>query len=92
MEVLGTGTGALLRSPLTDPENDGNEAAGDLDPSWNWVSITANAEPGFNSTPVAGSPAGTERSYNVFDHLATGGGDAKWCCGELVVTRLYRSE
>lgn len=84
MEVLGVGTGALLRSPLTDPENDGNEAAGPTDPSWNWVSITSNSERGFDAVAVDGFPAGTERSYNVFDHLASGGGAAKWCCGEPI--------
>jgi hypothetical protein len=39
MEVLGIGTAALLGGDLTDPENDGDEAAGPSDPSWNWKSI-----------------------------------------------------
>lgn len=93
MEVLGVGTGALLgvtggpgHGPLTDPELDGNEVAGPTDPSWNWVSIESNAERGFNDVPVDGFPAGTERSYNVFDHQATGGGSAKWCCGEPIAS------
>jgi hypothetical protein len=82
MEVLGIGNAALLGGDLTDPEDDGNEAAGDTDPSWNWKAIFANSEPGFNGVALPGTPAGTERSYNVFDNAADGGGDAKWCCGE----------
>jgi hypothetical protein len=82
MEVLGTGTAALLGNDLTDPENDGDEAAGPDSPTWNWRSISASVEPGFNSTPIPGAAAGTERSYNVFDNNADGGGDVKWCCGE----------
>lgn len=82
MEVLGIGNAALLGGDLTDPEDDGNEAAGDTDPSWNWKAIFSNAEPGFNGVALPGTPAGTERSYNVFDNVADGGGDAKWCCGE----------
>jgi hypothetical protein len=80
MEVLGTGNTALLAvstgiGPITDPENDGNETAGENDPSWNWKSISSSAEPGFG---------GGESSYNVFDHLVDGGGNAKWCCGEPI--------
>lgn len=82
MEILGIGTAALLGGDLTDPENDGSEAAGPEDPSWNWRSIFSNSEPGFNGVALPGTPAGTERSYNVFDNMADGGGDAKWCCGE----------
>ena len=73
MEVLGIGTAALLGGDLTDPEDDGNEAAGDTDPSWNWKAIFANSEPGFNGVALPGTPAGTERSYNVFDNAADGG-------------------
>ena len=70
MEVLGTGTESLLGGDLTDPENDGDELAGESDPSWNWKSISSNNEPGFE---------GGEFSYNVFDNtLAAGNG--KWCC------------
>ena len=82
MEVLGVGSAALLGGDLTDPENDGDEAAGPSDPSWNWKSIFSNSEPGFNGVALPGTPAGTERSFNVFDNVADGGGDAKWCCGE----------
>lgn len=82
MEVLGIGTAALLGGDLTDPENDGDEAAGPSDPSWNWKSIFSNSEPGFNGVALPGTPAGGERSFNVFDNVADGGGDAKWCCGE----------
>lgn len=82
MEILGIGSAALLGGDLTDPENDGNEAAGPDDPSWNWAAIFSNSEPGFDAVPVAGTPAGGERSYNVFDNVADGGGNAKWCCGE----------
>ncbi len=70
--ILGTGTGALLGGDLTDPEDDGDEAAGETDPSWNWVSITSNNEPGFE---------GGEFSFNIFDNQL-GGGNAKWCCDD----------
>jgi hypothetical protein len=82
MEVLGIGTAALLGHDLTDPENNGDELLGPDDPSWNWLSISSSAEPGFDSVPVPGSPAGTERAYNVFDNVGQGGGANKWCCGE----------
>jgi hypothetical protein len=75
MQVLGIGTAALLGGDLTDPENDGNESAGPTDPSWNWKSISSNAEPGFG---------GGEYSFNVFDNVGEGGGNNKWCCGEPV--------
>src|SRR5438093_2598520 len=81
MEVLGTGNSALIGQPgqpggpLTDPEDDGDEAAGELSPTWNWRAISSRAEPGFG---------GGEFSYNVFDHLVDGGGNAKWCCGEPI--------
>ena len=72
MEVLGVGTEALLGGDLTDPENDGDELAGETDPSWNWKSITSNNEPGFE---------GAEFSFNVFDNTLAPG-NAKWCCDD----------
>jgi hypothetical protein len=47
IESLGVGTESLLGGDLTDPENDGDEAAGPGDPSWNWASIDSSHEPGF---------------------------------------------
>jgi hypothetical protein len=70
IEILGTGTDALLGGDLTDPEDDGDEFAGEDDPSWNWVSIESNDEPGFE---------GGEFSYNVFDNILSPG-NGKWCC------------
>jgi hypothetical protein len=70
IEILGTGTESLIGGDLTDPEDDGDEFAGEEDPSWNWVSIDSTDEPGFQ---------GGEFSYNVFDNTL-GGGNAKWCC------------
>lgn len=70
ISLIGTGAGALLGGDLTDPENNGNEAAGEFDASWNWESIFANNEPGFG---------GGEFAYNIFDNQV-GGGNAKWCC------------
>ncbi len=70
--VLGKGTGALLGGDLTDLEDDGDEAAGESDPSWNWVSISSNNEPGFE---------GGEFSFNIFDNQL-GGGNARWCCDD----------
>ena len=45
--LLGTDTAALLDGDLTDPDNNGNEAGGATDPSWNWKAITANNKPAF---------------------------------------------
>jgi len=74
IEVLGTGTAALLGGDLTDPENDGLDALGAAtDPSWNWVSIDASVEPDFE---------GGENAFNIFDNKAEGGGNAKWCCDD----------
>src|SRR5690606_32331041 len=72
IESLGVGAEALLGGDLTDPEDDGDEAAGPDDPSWNWVSITSSHKPAFN---------GGESAFNVFDNLV-GGGDDKWCCDD----------
>lgn len=72
IEILGVGAGSLLGGDLTDPENDGDEVAGENDPSWNWVGITASHEPKF------GSP---EAAFNIFDNKV-GGGDDKWCCDD----------
>ena len=73
IDVLGTGTGALLLSPLTDPENDGLDALGGAtDPSWNWKNITSSVESDFE---------GGENSFNIFDHKV-GGGNDKWCCDD----------
>lgn len=67
-EVLDDG---LIGGDLTDPEDDGDEAAGADDPSWNWASIDSNDEPGFG---------GGEFSFNVFDNNKDAGGNDKWCC------------
>jgi len=72
VEALGIGTVALLGGDLTDPENDGNEAAGPFDSSWNWRAITSNNEPGFG---------GGEFAFNLFDNRV-GGGNDKWCCDD----------
>lgn len=72
MEVLGTDTAALLGGDLTDPENDGDKAAGPEDLTWNWKSIDSNNEPGFG---------GGEFSFNVFDNTLAGG-NGKWCCDD----------
>ena len=70
IEILGNGTDALLGGDLTDPEDDGNETAGAQDPSWNWITIDSDDEPGFE---------GNESAYNVFDNQL-GPGNDKWCC------------
>ena len=72
IEILGVGAESLIGGDLTDPEDDGDEAAGPEDSSWNWVSIDSNIEPGFD---------GAELSFNIFDN-AVGGGAAKWCCDD----------
>ncbi|MCB1100635.1 MAG: discoidin domain-containing protein, partial [Verrucomicrobiae bacterium] len=61
----------LITGDLTDPEDDGDEAAGPDDPSWNWASIDSNNEPGFE---------GGEFAFNVFDNKKDAGGNDKWCC------------
>ena len=72
IEIVGTGTESLLGGDLTNPGDDGNEAGGPEDPSWGWISISANNEPGFD---------GAELAYNIFDNQV-GGGVAKWCCDD----------
>ena len=61
----------LIGGDLTDPEDDGDETAGEEDPSWNWASIESNDEPGFQ---------GGEFAFNVFDNNKDAGGNDKWCC------------
>ena len=72
IEVLGVDATSLLGADLTDPEGDGDEAAGAADPSWNWVGITSSHEPFFD---------GGEGAFNIFDNQV-GGGVAKWCCDD----------
>ncbi len=71
-EILGVGAESLLTGDLTDPENDGDEAAGPTSPTWNWAGITASIEPAFE---------GGEFAFNIFDNTV-GGGNSKWCCDD----------
>lgn len=65
---LGTGTGALLGSDLTDPENDIDDSTS-AGANFNWISATASSEPYF----------GSEGAFDVFDNQV-GSGSTKWCC------------
>jgi hypothetical protein len=80
IEILGTGAAALIGGDLTDPDNNGNEAGGPEDPSWNWESITSNNEPGFD---------GAELAFNIFDNKVGGGAD-KWCCDDPTAANPWR--
>ena len=66
VEVLGTGTAALIGGDLTDPEDDGVDGA---NTNWNWTSISASSEEKWTS----------EGSFNVFDNKV-GATNHKWCC------------
>ena len=66
VEVLGTGTAALIGGDLTDPEDDGVDGA---NTNWNWTSISASSEEKWTS----------EGSFNVFDNKV-GATNNKWCC------------
>ncbi|MDC3186562.1 Ig-like domain-containing protein [Candidatus Pelagibacter sp.] len=66
VEVLGTGTAALIGGDLTDPEDDGVDGA---HTNWNWTSISASSEEKWTS----------EGSFNVFDNKV-GSTNNKWCC------------
>ena len=66
VEVLGTGTDALIGGDLTDPEDDGVDGA---NTNWNWTSISASSEEKWTS----------EGSFNVFDNKV-GATNHKWCC------------
>ena len=69
--ILGTGTAALLKGDLTDPENNGSKS-GNIGLNFN-ANFRSTDEPGFG---------GGEFSFNVFDN-AVGGGNAKWCCNAV---------
>lgn len=64
--IRGTGTGALVRGDLTDPENNGNPEA----------NIGYNAT--FRSS-IENGFGGAEYAFNVFDNRV-GGSNDKWCC------------
>ena len=66
VEVLGTGTAALIGGDLTDPEDDGVDGE---NTNWNWTSISASSEEKWTS----------EGSFNVFDNKV-GATNHKWCC------------
>ncbi|MDB6136418.1 MAG: hypothetical protein JWM59_4661 [Verrucomicrobiales bacterium] len=80
IELIGTGTAALIGSDLTDPDNNGDEVAGPTDLSWNWESITSNNKPGFD---------GAELAFNIFDNRV-GGGTDKWCCDDPTPAAPHR--
>jgi len=75
VQVLGTGTAALLRGDLTDIDDDGVETS--YFPPDNYGGFDAaffsSDEPGFG---------GGESAFNVFDNVV-GGGNDKWCCGTV---------
>ncbi|RYD31597.1 MAG: hypothetical protein EOP86_17550, partial [Verrucomicrobiaceae bacterium] len=71
IEDLGTGTGALLSSDLTDPENDGDGSGGGAGLNFNWVNVTRS-----NGGAVVFDGEG---ALGVFDNEASGGA-SKWCC------------
>ncbi len=66
VEVLGTGTLALIGGDLTDPEDDGVDGE---NTNWNWTSISASSEEKWTH----------EGSFNVFDNKV-GATNHKWCC------------
>ncbi len=66
-EILGTGTGSLLGSDLTDPDNNGDP---EFDIGYDAI-FDASDEPGFG---------GGEFAFNVFDNRL-GPSNDKWCCG-----------
>ena len=66
VEVLGTGTAALIGGDLTDPEDDGVDGE---NTNWNWTSISASSEEKWTH----------EGSFNVFDNKV-GATNHKWCC------------
>lgn len=70
IELLGTGTGALLGGDLTDPENDIDDSGGGSGLNYNWVSARVF---GTDSIFDAEGPLG------IFDNRV-GGGTDKWCC------------
>ena len=74
-EILGAGLEFLLGGDLTDPENDGDEAAGPASPTWNWAGITSSHEPSFDNG---------EAAFNIFDNKV-GPGNDKWCCDDPTV-------
>ncbi len=76
--VRGTGTASLIGNDLTDLGNNGVE--GSYVPG---ASIPPAVLAGFDARFFASSEAafgGGENAFNVFDNIAAGGGNAKWCC------------
>ena len=71
--VTNAATASVDAIDLTDPENDGIEGPTVFGPpqtagtNFNWVSITASEEEGFDSF------AGSEGAFNVFDNQVGGG-------------------
>ena len=79
--VLGTGTGALLTSDLSDPENDINDnVPGNLPyygDGYNWAAAFSNIETHFSP----GGPT-NEAALDLFDNKVGGGSD-KWYNGGI---------
>jgi len=84
VDVLGTGTAALLGGDLTDIDNDGVEALYAPPDDYGGFDATffSSDEEGFNDGFVLPATLPGEAAFNVFDNVNTlAGGNEKWCCG-----------
>ncbi len=85
--ILGTGTAALLKHDLTDPEDNINDDVGastttnNQGANFNWVSLTTNSTKNFFNgvSQTNNTTANSEGFRNIFDNKV-GGGETKWCC------------
>ncbi|MCB1130294.1 MAG: discoidin domain-containing protein [Verrucomicrobiae bacterium] len=76
---LGTGSGALYLSPLTDPENDINDAT-PAGSGFNWLSLTATEKPFFGTGALQVDPENLSGACDLFDHKV-GVLNDKWLSG-----------
>lgn len=79
LEIVGTGNGALLGSPLTDPDNniDDSTAPGS---GFNWVAVTASEKEFFGTGSLQVNPENLSGAYDLFDHKV-GQLNDKWLAG-----------
>lgn len=81
LELLGTGSGALIGSPLTDPDNniDDTTLTGS---NFNWKAVTTSEKPFFGTGVLGVDPQNMSGAYDLFDRKV-GPLNDKWLAGGL---------
>ena len=81
LEILGTGSNALLDGPVTDPDNNINDST-PAGADFNWKSATASEKAFFGTGNNGVDPQNVSGAFDLFDHKV-GVLNDKWLAGGL---------